>query len=109
MSSFGNELFLQLLEACKSRSSIYSEIPTEWLSDNFTGESRILLEMLDWFVSSRLEQTFFELNVDASLNEDKIVTFFTEVSITARKLADYGALVVVFLDGKYKPFSLLYP
>ena len=108
-SSFENELFLQLSEACKSRSSIYSEIPTEWLSDNFTGESRILLEMLDWFVSSRLEQTFFELNVDASLNEDKIVTFFTEVSRIARKVADSGALVVVFLDGKYKPFSLLYP
>jgi len=108
-SQFGNELFRQLVEACKSRSSIYSETPTEWLPDNFTGESRILLEMLDWFVSSRLEKTFFELNVDASLTEDTIVTFFAEVSRTARKVEDYGALVVVFLDGKYKPSSLLYP
>ena len=109
VSQFGNELFRQLLEACKSRSSIYSETPTDWLPDHFTGESRILLEMFDWFVSSTVEQTFFELNVDASLTEDKIVSFFTEVSRIARKVADSGALVVVFLDGKYKPSSLVCP
>ena len=91
-----------LLESSRSRSSIFMNNPVGWLSDNFNADSRTVIEMLDWFASSILERTFFELNVDASLTEGQIVDFFDDVCRTARKVEDSGALVVVFLDGKQK-------
>jgi hypothetical protein len=96
------ELCRLLLESSRSRSSIFMNHPVGWLSNDFNADSRTVIEMLDWFASSTLERTFFELNVDASLTEDQIVDFFADVCRTARKVEDSGALVVVFLDGKQK-------
>ena len=93
-SQLNQELHRLLRESYKSRSSIFL--------DNFNGESGTVMELLDWFISSGVERTFYELNVDASLSENQIVDFFQDVCRTARKVEDSGALVVVFLDGKQK-------
>ena len=98
-TELGREVHRMILEQCEKRSSIFQEVPEEFKSQSF-GDSNFVLKMLNWFVESAQEQTFFELNVDASITETQTKAFFDEVSRTARKVASSDALVIVFLDGE---------
>ena len=98
-TEIAREVHRLLLRHCEKRSSIFQDVPEDFKAE-ITGESNVVLELLNWFRESTQEQTFFELNVDASLNETQIKAFFDQVSRTARKVASSGALVIVFLDGK---------
>lgn len=80
-----------LQQEIASRPAIFAECPSRSLS---------ALELLDFFNKSVLEQTFFDVNVDASLEEDDFVGMFHEIRQVAGRLADCDATVVVFLDGK---------
>ncbi len=96
-SPIAYEVHRLLLRYCDKRSSIFEGVPNIFNECNTTGK---VLEMLVWFREYSLEQTFFELNVDASLNEVHVKSFFDRVSSTAQKVAASGAFVMVFLDGK---------
>jgi len=57
------------------------------------------LDLLDFYSKNILEQTFYSVNVDASLSEDDFVQMFEGVREVARRLKQCDATVVVFLDG----------
>ena len=96
-----------LLQSCERRSSIFQKVPDKFKS-NLSGETNAVLDMLNWFVQCDQEETFFELNIDASLTEAHIKYFFYEVSKTAQRLAQSKALIVVFLDGKFSSLVLFH-
>jgi hypothetical protein len=62
--------------------------------------SQIALKQVEFFGSSIVEKTFFEINVDASLTERDFIELFEEVRVTADKLAGSDTTIIVFLDGK---------
>ena len=85
--------------------NIFQPLPEQFKDGNNLADNGIL-EMLEWFADpTKLEKTFFELNVDASLTEDDVVAFFDPLCKTARRVSDYGALLVVFLDGKFEKYQ----
>ena len=98
-TEIGHGLHRLMLEYCDKRASIFQDVPERFKSA-CDGETITVLDMLKWFSESVLEQTFFELNVDASLKECDVKEFFHIVCKTAHKVAASGAMVVVFLDGK---------
>ena len=87
-----------LLRSCESRSSVFQKVPDD-LKEK-VGHTEVL-EFLNWFVKPSQEKLFFELNVDASYSELQVLAFFNEVMKSAQNVAGSGALIVVFLDGKF--------
>ena len=95
-TQIGTELYKLLLQYINQRPAIFEDVP-----DHFNANtSGSILNLLEWYSNSILEQTFFELNVDASLKEHEVQDFFRDVCKAAQKVASSGAMVVVFLDGK---------
>ena len=45
-------------------------------------------------------QTFYEVNIDSSLNEDDLITHFHQIRCAAQELLRLDITIVVFLDGK---------
>lgn len=104
-TDFGCALFKQLRAACVKRDSLFQGIPSRF-DDGCEGATLVVSAMLKWFSESILEETFFEINVDASISADDIVSYFESIQRTARKISDSDAIVVVFLDGKLFCFFL---
>ena len=98
-TEIAGELCNLLLTYSEQRSSLFKDIPRSFA--NTAGDTNDALEFLDWFKEATQEQTFFELNVDASLTETDITDFFIQVSKTADKLLSSEAIVIVFLDGMF--------
>ena len=94
-------LFDMLQRACNARSCIFQGPPLHY-TESCDYSTKLVSDFLSWFGQSTIESTFFEINVDASLTEEDVVQHFCDIRLTARKLIDSEALVVVFLDGKYK-------
>ena len=78
---------------------MFKGIPSHFETGS-SGDSTILSDMLEWFVGSALEETFFKIKVDASLTTDDIVKHFHSIHTIAKKISDSKAIVVVFLDGE---------
>lgn len=94
-----------ILRKCSRRPKMFQEVPLEYTE---AGEARttMVASLLNWFCSTVLERTFFDVNVDASLTEEDFVESFLPIKMAAQKLLGSEAVVVVFLDGKL-PDSLL--
>ena len=88
-----------MLKEFDQRSPFFENMPPEFANSHKTST---VIKMIEWFETSRLERTFFELNVHSSLGEEDVVECFRPIRAVARKLIDLEALVVVFLDGKSK-------
>lgn len=89
-----------LEEQIHSRSPIFAA-PTEEDRSKPLSQVKRAFATLKFFESSKLEQLFFDVNVDSSLTEKDFVTIFRDISHTAQKVKGHGALVVVFLDGRH--------
>lgn len=88
-----------LRERIESRSSVFVCEP-----ESEKGETSLIqtsLHLLEFFDSCFLEQTFFEVNVDASLTEDHFIQVFLDIRTAASRLKGSEATIVVFLDGMY--------
>lgn len=79
------------------RSPLYAEIPIQNNSDSDSASCHFLLES---FFKSTVVNTFFEINVDASLTEDDFIRRFDDINAIASRLKGVHATIVVFLDGK---------
>jgi hypothetical protein len=82
---------------CGTRPALFQEVPREYTND---GEARtnVAKAFLSWFSNAALEPTFFDVNVDSSLNEQDFVECFVPIRRAAQKLLGSDAIVVVFLD-----------
>ena len=104
-SVIGNEtdaakdLHSSLLKKCARRSSVFQEVPAEYVCD-VEARTTVVVSFLDWFCGATLEPMFFDVNIDSSLTESDIVRSFDPIRKVARKVLPSGALVVVFLDGE---------
>lgn len=91
---------LQLIEEkTASRSPLFRRKESSADHNTPLDYGKAAVEVLEWFQNGSLEQTFFEINVDASLTEDDFSKIFNEVRETAERLRSTDAIVVVFLDG----------
>lgn len=90
-------IFDCLKEACESREAFFSSLPEEFSGSSFQSKDDAT-RLLKWFSKSEIECTFFELDVDSSLTEKDIVSFFDKVRKVSQRLAHTEALIVVFLD-----------
>ena len=82
-------------EACSNRNAMFAAMPPS-LIDNVNEDS--VSELLDWFSSSHLEQTFFDINIDPALSADDIKCKLDEARCIAQKVFSMDIKVVVFLD-----------
>jgi hypothetical protein len=93
-----------LFKSCNERSALFQVLPEMFSND----QSASVLEMLHWFASSRLERTFFEINIDSSMDDNDVVELLKPAREAARRLKGVGGLVVVFFDGKnYISFAIM--
>jgi hypothetical protein len=92
-------LFHLLDDACKARPCTFQEPPSKFHAGSRTSP-KLLSDYLKWFSESKVERTFFEINVHSSLTEADILHYFKYIRETAKKLKESLASVVVFLDGK---------
>jgi len=97
---FGHELILLIKEKCKKRSSIFVNYPAQFQFEE-KGDTKTVEKVFEWFASSIVEETFFPFDVDASLTTEYLVEEFEKVQQKAKKISDSGAIVIVFLDGKF--------
>ena len=97
------ERILDLIQGkAAARPSIFVALPPLDKIDEST-HGRQYLEL---FANSRMEETFFEINIDASLTERDFMSFFVEINAVATKILDSEATVVVFLDGMFSCYSI---
>ena len=81
---------------CAQRSPLFQDQPEKLSNDKTVS----VLELLQWFASATLKKTFFEINVDSSMDENAVLEMFKPILRTAKRLSEVGALIVVFFDGK---------
>lgn len=98
-TDFAKALHGLLLHKCSHRSSVFQEVPLEYVEAE-EARTTVVAATLNWFCSNMLERTFFDVNVDASLTEQDFLDSFVPIKATAQKLLGSEAMVVVFLDGK---------
>jgi uncharacterized protein YegL len=91
---FSAWLHEKLTSMCSERPPIFERAP----ASSVRAQTSAVIELLKWVRQSRLESTFFELNVHSSITEGDVVAFFEPIRELARKLASHSARIVVFLD-----------
>ena len=92
-TDMGSRLLQLLLHHNQQRSSIFKNSPISFRDCNDGNDTSAVLCSLQWFAEASLERTFFELNVDASLDEAEIISFFDDVCEKAQRVAPSGAMV----------------
>ena len=100
---FSNWLHQRLTSICSERSPIFQAIPVAFKE----ADTSTVIEFVKWVGESRLEATFFELNVHSSIQERDVIDFFDPIRALAQKLAGHSASVIVFLDGESVTWPLL--
>jgi hypothetical protein len=85
--------------ASSERNSLFASMPSSFeIGDGDSNRAARAKEKLRWFSESHLEPTFFDINIDASLNADDIKGMLSEAKRVARKVAGLDMKIVVFLD-----------
>lgn len=107
VTEMGRELYTLLMDAVNERSVIFQDVPSEFRLNGDNGDTEVVTNMLKWFSTSHLEKTFFEINIDSSLTEAYFVKEFQNIQETAKKVEESNAIVVVFLDGKFRMLYIL--
>ena len=82
-------------EACESRSPLFEPIPSHLAT---MMEAETTQELITWFADSKLEQTFFDINIHGSLTADDLKKKVDEARRVAQKLSSMDVKVVIFLD-----------
>ena len=103
-TELGQIMFHLLNKSIRSRDSRFQDCPTQYSSCDSNHDTKEVENLLNWFSESKLHQTFFEINIDASLNESDILQEFKSIQDVSEKLIDSKAIVIVFLDGKLERF-----
>jgi hypothetical protein len=93
------EILRLLREKLFERPSIFQSLPD--MLSGICSTQETALHTLDFFFAAKLERTFFEINIDASLTELEVTAMFQEVCGIAHKLIESDATIVVFLDGAH--------
>lgn len=93
----GQRIFQWIQAKAQDRSPLFASLPCVSYDPE---DSQEALDALEFFCSSVLEKTFYEINVDASLTENDFIRIFEEVRSTADRLVGSDATIFVFLDGK---------
>ena len=96
-SSLGKRIYDLIIDKASKRKGLVKEVPQQF-QGGCDKEIKKILELLEWFAVGHTEETFFELNIDASLTEIDIVRFFKQVRNMAKRVSPKGGIVVVFLD-----------
>jgi hypothetical protein len=84
-----------LIQNCTSRSHFFQDLPANLLGKDDPSNA---IELVRWLALSKVERTFFEMNVHSALVEKDFKDFFCEIGTVAKKLQPTGSNIVVFLD-----------